>query len=498
MDYLPSFLTGTAGLLFLLLLFYNLWGNKNGSQKVKLPPQPSGGLPFIGHLFELSGQVPLYRTLSSMADKNGPIFMIRIGMHPILVVNNHKIVKECFTKNDKAFSSRPTSSHGKYLGYNYAGFGFAPYGPFWRDMRKITIREILSSQRQETLNNVFVSEINNLVQHLYLFWKRYSYSSRHDENDDEAERLDKNIIESVDLFGMADISDLFPFMKWFNFETRTIKAMKRNNYNMNSILEGWLDEHKLKRSKNGGKSSSDDQQQDFIDALLSELDDESNFGHKRDSIIKGTLTNLVVAGSDTTSIDLIWMLSLLLNNRQAMKQAQEELDLHVGRDRWVESSDTKNLVYLQAIAKESLRLYPPGPLLLPRELTEDCYVNGYLVQKGTRLFVNAWKFQRDPDVWTEPERFMPERFLTSHADVDASGKHYEFLPFGSGRRVCPGYGFAMRLIHLTFSRLLQGFEFTTVMNKPVDMSEGLGLSLTKATPLELLLTPRLSPEFYCS
>ena len=187
---------------------------------------------------------------------------------------------------------------------------------------------------------------------------------------------------------------------------------------------------------------------------------------------------------------------ILLNNKHAWKQAQEELDLKVGRERWVDDQDIKDLVYLQAIVKEALRMYPLGPLSALHEAMEDCHVCGYYVPKGTRVFVNLWKLHLDSRLWDDPIKFLPERFLTKHANINASGQHFEFIPFGSGRRSYPGYTFALQVSHLTLARFLQGFEFMTPSNMPIDMTEGLGLSLPKATPLEVLLTPCLALELY--
>nr|CAN63328.1 hypothetical protein VITISV_012723 [Vitis vinifera] len=206
--------------------------------------------------------------------------------------------------------------------------------------------------------------------------------------------------------------------------------------------------------------------------------------------------NLILAGYDTTSITLTWALSLLLNNRHALKKAQAELEIHVGKHRQVDGSDIKNLVYLQAIVKETLRLYPPGPLSVPHEAMEDCTVAGFHIQAGTRLLVNLWKLHRDPRVWLDPLEFQPERFLTNHAGLDVRGKNYELLPFGSGRRVCPGISFALELTHLALARLLHGFELGVVADSPVDMTEGPGLSAPKATPLEVTIVPRLPFELY--
>ncbi|XP_050364022.1 LOW QUALITY PROTEIN: nicotine N-demethylase CYP82E4-like [Argentina anserina] len=260
--------------------------------------------------------------------------------------------------------------------------------------------------------------------------------------------------------------------------------MKNIGSQLDNLMASWVDEHHNKKHK----SDSHNQQEDFIDVLLSKLEDSSILGHNRDTIIKATALTLVVGGSDPTAISLTWMLSLLLNNRRTLILAQEELDRTVGRHRWVEDTDIKNLVYLQAIVKETLRLYPPVPLSVPHVAMEDCEVSGFQIPKGTHLFVNLWKVHRNPSVWPDPEVFSPERFLTSQASVDASGQHFEFMPFGSGRRMCPGITFAFQVMHLTIARLIQGFELAT--------PEGLGITMPRATALEVLLTPRLASELY--
>ena len=208
------------------------------------------------------------------------------------------------------------------------------------------------------------------------------------------------------------------------------------------------------------------------------------------------MQNLILAGYGSTFITLTWALSLLLNNRHALKKAQAELEIHVGKHRQVDGSDIKNLVYLQAIVKETLRLYPPGPLSLPHEAIENCTVAGFHIQAGTRLLVNLWKLHRDPRVWLDPLEFQPERFLTKHAGLDVRGKNYELLPFGSGRKVCPGISFALELTHLTLARLLHGFELGAVADSLVDMTESPGLTALKATPLEVTIVPRLPFELY--
>lgn len=193
---------------------------------------------------------------------------------------------------------------------------------------------------------------------------------------------------------------------------------------------------------------------------------------------------------------MTWALSLLLNNPRVLKQAQQELDNNIGKHKWVQESNIKNLKYLQAIIKETLRLYPPAPLTGLRESIDDCHVAGYHVPKGTRLLINIWKLQRDPHIWPNPNEFQPERFLTSNGQIDSQHYDFGFVPFSYGRRSCVGSTFGLQVLHLTLARLIQGFDIYTKDGGVVDMSEGVGLALPKENPLSLMLQPRLPLDLY--
>lgn len=203
----------------------------------------------------------------------------------------------------------------------------------------------------------------------------------------------------------------------------------------------------------------------------------------------------MVGGTETTAAALTWALTLLLNNPHTLKKAQEELDIHVGRERLVNESDLETLAYIRAVIKETMRLQPPIPVN-PRETGEDCMVAGYHIPAGTRLFVNNWTIQRDPRVWVDPLEFRPERFLTSHKDIDFQGLHFELLPFGGGRRVCPAVSFAQRAAELTLASFLQAFDIGTPSAEPIDTAAGFGTTNMIVAPLEVCLKPRLSPPHY--
>lgn len=265
---------------------------------------------------------------------------------------------------------------------------------------------------------------------------------------------------------------------------------------IDDLLQEWLDEHK--RRKISREVAEAEAEKHFMGVMFEILDGCTNdaLNFDADTINKATCLALILGATDTTTITLTWAIALLLNNPHILKKAQEELDTQIGGQRQVEESDIKNLVYIQAIIKETLRLYPPTQLMPPRQNIEDCIVGGYHVPAGTTLFVNLWKVHRDPQDWPNPGDFLPERFLTTHKDVDLRGKHFQLIPFGSGRRGCPGISFGLHVVQFTLASLVHAFDIATLANEPVDMAESFGLTNVKAMPLEVVLTPRLPPKVY--
>ncbi|KAI3715597.1 hypothetical protein L6452_22583 [Arctium lappa] len=493
-------------------------------ESIKLAPQPSGALPLIGHLHFLRGQAPVTKILGKIADDYGPVYIFRLGSRQALVVSSWQMVKDCFTTNDRNFASRPNTAISRHMVYDNAGFALSPYEPYWREIRKLVTSELFTSQRLEKHKNVRNSEIKSFVNNLFLLtlnngdrtstidmrkWfervtfnitirnlagKRFSYGCKN-EGDDEDSHVHEAIKRGLYLSGVFVASDFFPNLEWMDIGGH-LKAMKEVAKEVDIVIEKWLREHVAKKKIKENDGVKEDEK-DFMDVMLSTLSkDGETCGHRRETIIKATIMILILAGSESTALTLTWALSLLLNNPRVLQAAQEELDIHVGREKQVEESDIKNLRYLQAIVKETLRMYPPGPLAGPHEAIEDCNIGGYHVPKGTRLIVNVWKLHRDPQVWSNPHEFRPERFLERHVDVNYHGQNYEYISFSSGRRICPAITFAFQVVHLILARLLQGFDLSTPMGKPVDMSEGLGVALPKVKPLEVIVTPRLSRKLY--
>ncbi|PKI48663.1 hypothetical protein CRG98_030950 [Punica granatum] len=527
MDLLLPYLNTTMIAVFTSVIFLTYClTRKIKASRGQQPPEASGGWPILGHLRLLTGPGLPHETLGALADKHGPIFRIRIGIHPAVVISSWEIAKECFTTYDTAISSRPKLASGKHLGYNYANFGFAPYGPYWREMRKITMLELLSNRRLEMFNNIRESEVTTSLKGLYSHWverrdgldqdhvpvemtqwfgdltlnvilrmvagKRYNFrtTSTSDEKE-KARRVQKTMREMFNLSGFFVPADALPFLRWLDVGGYE-KAMKKTAQEMDSLCTEWLEEHREKR--NSGEAVNGEL--DFMDVLLSVLDDLKIADFDADTINKATTTTLVAGGTDTTALTIIWGLSLLLNLPRAMRKVQDELDVHVGRERLVRESDIDKQVYIQAIVKETLRLYPAGPLSGAREFTQDCTIGGFRIPAGTQLIVNLHKLQRDPRVWDDPNEFRPERFLTTHKNIDVKGQHFELIPFGGGRRACPGLGHGIQMAQLTLASLVHAFDIATPSGTPVDMTGSPGLTNSKATPLQVSVKPRLSPSAY--
>ncbi|MED6218270.1 hypothetical protein PIB30_025192 [Stylosanthes scabra] len=312
-------------------------------------------------------------------------------------------------------------------------------------------------------------------------------------SDEEGRRYLKALREFVQQLGKMLAGDAVPWLRWVDLGGHE-KAMKETAKELDAMCDKWLEEHREKRVLEG----DDGRSQDFIDVMLSVLDGTDEIaGYDADTIIKATVLILTAGAVDTSTVSLTWIISCLLNNTASLEEAQKELDLQVGKERYLKESDISNLVYIQAIVKETLRLHPPSTLSGLRVFTEDCTIDGYYIPKGTPLMTNLWKIHRDPNIWLDPLDFKPERFLTgNHKNVDVRGNHFELIPFGSGRRICPGISFAMPLIHLTLATFLQSFEISKPSHEPIDMTEKFGLTTTKATPLVVLIKPRLFPKLY--
>ncbi|KAL2895798.1 Cytochrome P450 98A2 [Bienertia sinuspersici] len=280
------------------------------------------------------------------------------------------------------------------------------------------------------------------------------------------------------------LAEHLPWLRWLllPFDKEKGEAAV-HNARLDRFTREIMEEHAKAKSKNIGGAK-----QHFVDALLS-LKDEYELSE--DTII-GLLWDMVIAGMDTVSISVEWALAELIRNPRVQKKAQEELDRVIGQDRIMTEEDFSNLPYLQALSKESLRLHPPTPLMLPHKAKAHVKIGGYDIPKGSIVYVNVWGLGRDPNAWRDPNEFRPERFFED--DVDMKGHDHRLLPFGAGRRICPGTQLGINLVTSMLGHLLHHFDWNPPNGEEIEMKEAPGIVTYMSTPLQAVPVPRLSAE----
>ncbi|KAL6215432.1 hypothetical protein ACLB2K_014862 [Fragaria x ananassa] len=489
---------------------------KNYLQKANrlLPPSPGLSLPVIGHLYLL--KKPLHRTLAKVADRYGPIVYIKFGSRPVILVSSPSAAGECFTKHDVAFANRPKLLAGKYLGCNYTTVTWASYGSHWRNLRRIASLELLSSNRLQMLQGIRVDEVRSLICRLsqgsnggefqslemkskffeltlnvmmrMIAGKRY-YGEEIAESE-EAKQFQQIVAETFQLSGAGNAADFLPILNYVGvskLEKKLIILQKKRD----KFLQDLIDQHRQKQSG----SALEHRSKTMVDVMLSLQGTEPEYYN--DEIIRGLMhlwskafCTIVPGHVISRNRHLIWnhgMGSIALAQQpRSLAKAQSEIDEQIGQSRLVEEADLAKLPYLSCIIYETLRMYPAAPLLPPHEASEDCTVGGFHVPRGTMLLVNAWAIQNDPELWANPEQFKPERFQNVQGERDG----FKWLPFGTGRRGCPGEGLATRIVGLTLVSLIQCFEWERSGEEMVDMTEGAGLAMPKAHPLLAKCRPR--------
>ncbi|XP_021738349.1 isoflavone 2'-hydroxylase-like [Chenopodium quinoa] len=465
--------------------------------KGKLPPRPFLSVPIIGHLYLF--KKPLYRSLARLAAKYGPALYLRMGARSVLLLSSPEAIEECLVKND-VFVDRPRLLPGKHGGNNYTNMAWSPYGKHWKNLRRIAAVEILSPQRLQILSGIRTEVARSFIRRMIkditenggivemksaifgltldnmmrmLIGKSNYVEAR--GGMEASRRFQKTMEGSFRVSGVNNLEDFLPILKYFRvFLGSPEEFMKKLTKERNTFMQGLMLEHReLERVGN----LSDGRKRAMIHVLLSLQKEDPQY--YSDEMIGSLILALFQGGTDTSAATVEWVLSLLLNNPKVLKKAQEEIDTNVGNTRLVEESDKNNLPYLQCIINETLRMYPTGPLGLPRESRGDCYVGGYYVPKGSMLIYNIWAVHNDPNIWDDPRNFKPERFL----DLEKTTLGYKFMPFGTGKRVCPGEHLANKMIWLAVAILIQCFDWERTSNDLIDMEESGGLSLVKLVPL---------------
>ncbi|CAO2836573.1 unnamed protein product [Amaranthus hypochondriacus] len=485
----------------ILPLIYLLKSNYfTKSQNNNIPPTPSTWcFPIIGHLHLL--KQPYHKTLAHLATRHGPILSLRFGSYPVLLVSSPSAAEECLAKNDLIFATRPNAFLTvKHLAYDSTTLSWAPYGPNWRNLRRIVNIELFSSHRLQTLDGIRSSEVKLIIRQLcgpsstskivtmrplfyevamnimcvMIFGKRF-----YGVEGEEAERFREMVRELACFLTDSFIGDLIPCLRWLDWlkmrRLRKIKEEKR------VIMRELMAEHREAiKEEDGGDCDKVVKSPPLAQVLLRLQKQEPEYYN--DDFVFGLIEDLLVGSLDSTAIAMEWALSLLLNHPDILNKAKIEIQNEVGFERLVKDSDLNHLPYLGSIINETLRMYPPGPISLPHESTQDCIIGGYHIPKGTMLQMNLWAIQNDPQIWEDPTSFRPERF-------EGNKIGNKVMAFGLGRRSCPAEGLALRVMGLTLAALIQCFELERVDHMLVDLTEAPEFVLMKVHPLRLLIRP---------
>ncbi|KAL6841158.1 hypothetical protein ACP4OV_029127 [Aristida adscensionis] len=467
-----------------------------------LPPGPRP-LPLIGSL-HLLGDQP-HRSLAGLAKAHGALMSLRLGAVTTVVVSSPAAARLFLHRHDAAFAARSVpDAVGELHGRSSAVW--LPVSPRWRALRKVMAAELFAPHRLDALQGLRRGKVRELAGHvgrlaaagaavdvgrvafatMLNLLSRTIFSRDLTDLDDQGESKEFQhvVAEIMEDAGSPNLSDFFPALAAADLQGRRRKVA-RLFARLHCVFDAEVD--RRLRDRDAGEPRKDD----FLDLLL---DAAAGGGHGAAELDRDTLrslfTDLFVAGSDTSSSTLEWAMAELLRSPSSMAKACDELAKVTGSRRNIEESEIGKLPYLQAVIKETFRLHPPAPLLLPRKAETTMEIMGYRIPKGARVLVNVWAMGRDPDVWSEPEKFIPERFLAK--TVDFKGGDFELIPFGAGRRMCPGMPLAIRMVHLVLGSLLNQFKWSLpaeVERNGIDMAEKFGVTLIKAQPLLAMATP---------
>ncbi|KAJ4952910.1 hypothetical protein NE237_029742 [Protea cynaroides] len=470
-----------------------------GSGK-KLPPGPVP-LPIVGSLFEL-GNKP-NESLAKLAKEYGPLMTLKLGTVTTVVASSASMAKEVLQTHDQALAGRTVVDAVRSLNHHQASLVWLPPYSHWRNLRKLCNNQIFTAHRLDAGESLRSQKVRELVAHV----RESAQLSRAVDIGQVAFATTLNLISntvfSVDLVrpdsvnaqefkamvwemmaeaGKPNLSDYFPILRPLDLQgikrRMTIQLRK-----LHKVFDELIDQRLNSRASLPSSSTTNN---DLLDVLLDHFQGNSSDFGRRD--IKSLLGDIFGAGTDTTSTTVEWAMAELIHNPDSMAKVQSELQEIISEEKPVEESDVGRLPYLQAVVKETLRLHPPVPLLIPHKAEAEVEISGFTVPKDAQVLVNAWAIVRDPNIWTNPDSFFPERFLGS-SGIDVKGRDFELIPFGAGRRICPGITLGLRMVHLMLASLLKSFDWKIeggINPKEMNMADKFGVTLQKAQPLRAI------------
>ncbi|XP_019099595.1 PREDICTED: cytochrome P450 71B36-like [Camelina sativa] len=441
--------------------------------------------------------------------KYGPVMLLKFGSIPTVVVSSSETAKQVLKTQDLHCCSRPTlaAKANDYLGpralsYNYLDIAFSPLGDYWKELRRMCAQELFSVKRVHSFQPIKEEEVKKLIDlvsesaskgtPVNLSEKftaltvsvicKSAFGVSFQGTVLDSDKFKKLILDTFLFLGSFSASDFFPNGGWIiDWFTGLQGQRERSVSILDAFYEQMFDLHKYV-NKEGVE--------DFIDLLLRLKKEETVIGYGKltRNHMKAILMNVLIGGIGTSAITMTWAMTELMRNPRVMKKVQSEIRSQIGNKSVISLNDINQLHYLKMVINETWRLHPPSPLMVRREVMSEFEINGYTIPVKTRLYVNIWAIGRDPDIWKDPEEFLPERFINS--GIDSKGQNFELLPFGSGRRMCPPMYMGTTMVEFGLANMLYQFDWTLpkgMVIEDIDMEESPGLNTSKKNELVLVL-----------
>ncbi|KAI5071642.1 hypothetical protein GOP47_0013893 [Adiantum capillus-veneris] len=476
----------TVSLLILLLLL--LLHRRGSRPALNLPPCPFPPLPLLANLLHLRKVLrsPLRHTF-------GPIFTLHLGRGPLVVVTSATLAHEALVMEGRLFADRPRLPSRIVFTSNFRNINSAPYGPHWRTLRRNLVQEMLSVPKilsfkpgrtrvltrlvsavmsEAVSNQGVVSVYSNIRVAMFELLLLMCFGFHMPENDILQMSA---LLDDVVRFAAGQIVDFFPLLNVFNRKKRKEGTLRARQV---QIFTSHLEKHNELKTLGQLMPGS------YVETLL-------QMNVPTDEMVT-LCSEFMVGGTDTTATTLEWAMAQLVRNPSIQNKVYNQMRDIVG-DRLVEETDLQQLTYLQAVIKETLRLHPPGHMLLPHAVSECCKLGGYDIPSNAIVMFDVISMARDPAIWEEPLSFKPERFMEATAQVDITGsKEVTMIPFGAGRRICPGLGLATMHMEMFVAHLMQSFEWASspAAGEAVDLTENPVFTVRMKHPLKAVVRDR--------
>ncbi|PWA59716.1 cytochrome P450 [Artemisia annua] len=476
------------------------------SSKARLPPGPRG-LPLLGYLPFLDPN--LHHGYTKLAQRYGPIFMLKLGSKTHIVVSSSDLAKVVLREQDEIFANRDPPIAGTVISYGGQSIVWSDSNSLWRNMRKVISYEVLSNKNLQASSTFRQGGVTKAIKHVYetmgtevdiggiafltslnvitsIVWGKSLVEDVKSTN--LGVEFREAITKIVELLGAVNVSDLFPVLSRFDLQG-VEREMKRQRKIVDAIFERIIKERIANKPEEVVVKIG---RKDFLQILL-ELKEQKAYTSLNITQIKALLMDIFFGTTDPTSTMVEWTMAELLKNPSMMQKVKDELKEVVGLNNIVQESHLSNLKYLDAVVKETFRLHPPVPLLVVRCPNESCNIAGYTVPKGANVYVNVWAIHRDSQYWDNPLEFNPNRFLSvddGTTKFDYNGYNPNFIPFGSGRRMCPGVPLGEKMLVYFLASMLHSFDWT-LPNGELELSDKFGIVLKKNTPLMAIASQRL-------